>query len=102
MLFATSPLASPEPRRLLSWHTKPAVAGICQVTSFRDEEEEEEEKQEGRFSAITYLWLKGENVTAEQHGVSWHLCPLTPEAVGEKSKAFSVTGVHPALLQNIR
>lgn len=98
-LFATSSLTSPESPRLVSWHTKPAEAGIGQVTLFRDEEEE---KQEGRrFSAITYLWHKGENVILEQHGIFSHLCPLTPEAAGEKSKALSESGDHSALLQNI-
>lgn len=67
-----------------------------QLPLFRDEEEEE--KQEGRFSTITYLWLKGENVIAAQHGISSHLCPLTLEAVGEKSKAFLATAVHSTLL----
>lgn len=70
------------------------------MASFR--EEEEEEKQEGRFSAITFLQLKAENVIVEHHGVSLHLCPLTLEGAGEESRVFSASGVHPAVLQKIR
>lgn len=67
-----------------------------ELTSFREEEEEE-----GRFSAIAYHRLQGEDIIGGKQGVSLHLCPLVLKRVGEKGKAFLESGVHRALLEKI-
>jgi len=68
--------------------------GICQATSFEEEEEE-------GLSAMAYHWLNGEDIVREKHGVSLHLRSLVLEGAGQKGKAFSDSGVHRALLEKI-
>lgn len=62
---------------------------------------EKEEEQEGRFSAITYHGHNGENIIAERHAGSLHLCPLVLEGAEGKGRVFSERGDHPVLLRNI-
>lgn len=53
------------------------------------------------FSAVTYHGLNGENIIAERHGVSLHLCPLVLEGAAGKGRVFSEEGDHPVPLRRI-